>query len=36
VVKASPEPAAAKEFLDYLSSKEAGQVFMRYGFLLRE
>ena len=36
VVKASPEPAAAREFLDYLSSKEAGQVFIRYGFLLRE
>jgi molybdate transport system substrate-binding protein len=36
VIKATPEPAAAKKFRDYLSSKEAGQVFLRYGFLLRE
>jgi molybdate transport system substrate-binding protein len=36
VIKAASEPAAAKKFLDYLSSKEAGQVFTRYGFLLRE
>ena len=36
LVKSSPESEAAKKFLDYLSSKEAGQVFTRYGFLLRE
>ena len=32
----SPQPAAAKKFLDYLSSGEAGQVFGQYGFLLKE
>lgn len=36
MVKNSKEPAAAKKFLDYLSSKEAGQVFRRFGFLLRQ
>jgi molybdate transport system substrate-binding protein len=36
LVKDSPQPDAAKKFLDYLSSKEAGQIFKRYGFLLRE
>lgn len=36
LVKNSPQPAAAKKFLGYLSSKEAGQVFTRYGFLLRQ
>jgi len=36
LVKGSKEPEAAKKFLDYLSSKEAGQVFTRYGFLLRQ
>jgi molybdate transport system substrate-binding protein len=36
LVKDSRQPEAAKKFLDYLSSKEAGQVFTRYGFLLRE
>ncbi len=35
-VKGSPQPEAAKKFLNYLSSKEAGQVFTQYGFLLRE
>jgi molybdate transport system substrate-binding protein len=35
-VKESRQPEAAKRFLDHLSSKEAGQVFTRYGFLLRE
>jgi molybdate transport system substrate-binding protein len=34
LVKDSKQPEAAKKFLDYLSSKEAGQVFTRYGFLL--
>ncbi len=36
LVKGSPQPEAAKKFLDYLSSEEAGQVFIRFGFLLRE
>ncbi len=36
LVKESKQPAAAKKFLDYLSSEEAGQVFRRYGFLLRQ
>lgn len=36
LVKGSPQPADAKQFLDYLSSKEAGQVFRRFGFLLRK
>ena len=35
-VKSSQQPEAAKKFLDYLSSKEAGQVFTQYGFLLQE
>jgi molybdate transport system substrate-binding protein len=36
LIKDSKEPDAAKNFLDYLSSKEAGQVFQRFGFLLRQ
>lgn len=36
LVKSSPQPEAAKRFLNYLSSKEAGQVFTQYGFLLQE
>ncbi|HEY5043815.1 MAG TPA: molybdate ABC transporter substrate-binding protein [Verrucomicrobiae bacterium] len=36
IVRGSPQPEAAKKFLDYLSSKEAGRVFTQYGFLLRE
>ena len=36
LVKSSPQSGAAKRFLNYLSSKEAGQVFTQYGFLLRE
>lgn len=36
LVKGSSQTDAAKKFLDYLSSKEAGQVFARYGFLLRQ
>jgi len=35
LVKGSPQPEAAKKFLDCLASEEAGQVFARYGFLLR-
>ena len=36
LVKGAPQPEAAKKFLDFLSSEEAGQVFARYGFLLRQ
>src|SRR5579862_305512 len=36
LVRNSKQPEAAKKFLDYLSSEEAGQVFTRFGFLLRE
>jgi molybdate transport system substrate-binding protein len=36
LVKDSPQPEAAKKFLEYLSSKEAGQVFQRFGFILSE
>ena len=36
LVKGSQQPEAAKKFLDYLSSKEAGQAFTGYGFLLRQ
>jgi len=35
LVKGSPQTRAATKFLDYLSSKEAGQVFTGSGFLLR-
>jgi len=36
LVRESKQPEAAKKFLAYLSSKEAGQVFKRYGFILLE
>ncbi|MGH7951820.1 MAG: molybdate ABC transporter substrate-binding protein [Limisphaerales bacterium] len=36
LVKDSPQPEAAKNFLEFLSSKEAGQIFQRFGFLLRQ
>ncbi|MGO8766929.1 MAG: molybdate ABC transporter substrate-binding protein [Limisphaerales bacterium] len=36
LVKAAPQPEAAKKFLAYLSSEQAGQVFARYGFLLKQ
>jgi len=36
LVKGLQEPGAAKKFLDYLASEEAGQIFLRYGFLLRQ
>ncbi|MGA9451236.1 MAG: molybdate ABC transporter substrate-binding protein, partial [Verrucomicrobiia bacterium] len=36
LVKDSKQPEAVKKFLHYLSSEEAGQVFTRYGFLLRQ
>jgi molybdate transport system substrate-binding protein len=36
LVKASPQPDAAKKFLAYLASEDAGQVFLRYGFLVKQ
>ncbi len=36
LVKGSAQSEAAKKFLDYLASEEAGQIFVRYGFLLRQ
>lgn len=36
LLKDSQQPDAAKKFLAYLSSEEAGQVFTRYGFLLKQ
>lgn len=36
LVKGSRQPEAANNFLNYLSSKEAGKVFKQFGFLLRE
>jgi molybdate transport system substrate-binding protein len=36
LVKNSSQPEAAKKFLKYLFSKEAGQVFQQFGFLLRQ
>ncbi|HUA39762.1 MAG TPA: molybdate ABC transporter substrate-binding protein [Candidatus Sulfopaludibacter sp.] len=35
LVRGAPQSETAKKFLNYLSAKEAGQVFARYGFLLR-
>jgi molybdate transport system substrate-binding protein len=32
----SPEPAAAKRFLQYLDSPEAGKVFAEFGFIVRD
>ena len=36
LLKDSSQPDAAKKFLAYLSSEEAGQVFLRYGFLVKQ
>ena len=36
LVKASKEPAAAARFLKHLDSMEAGLVFERHGFILRQ
>ena len=36
LVKGAPQPEAAKQFLNYLASKEAGQIFKRFGFILLE
>lgn len=35
LVKDSQQPAAAKKFLNYLSSEKAGKTFQQFGFLLR-
>jgi molybdate transport system substrate-binding protein len=36
LVKESPQPAAAKNFLNYLDSQEAGDIFKKFGFILRD
>jgi molybdate transport system substrate-binding protein len=36
MVKDAREPDAAKRFLDFLSSDEAGKIFKRYGFIVIE
>lgn len=36
LVKESKQPDAAKKFLNYLDSPEAGDIFKRFGFLLRD
>ena len=34
VVKGSPQPAAARRFLRYLSSEDAAKVFEAFGFVI--
>ena len=36
LVKESPQPDAAKKFLNYLDSREAGDIFRKFGFSLRD
>jgi len=36
LVKESKPPDAAKKFLNYLDSKEAGDIFKKFGFTLRD
>lgn len=36
LVKDSKQPDAAKNFLNYLDSKEAGDIFKKFGFILRD
>jgi molybdate transport system substrate-binding protein len=36
LVKESKQPGAAKKFLNYLDSKEAGDIFKKFGFILRD
>jgi len=36
VLKDAPEPAAAKRFLQYLSSPAAGKVFAEFGFIVQD
>jgi molybdate transport system substrate-binding protein len=35
-VKESKQPEAAKKFLNYLDSKKAGDIFKKFGFILRD
>ena len=35
-VKDAQQPAAAKKFLNYLDSTEAGDIFKKFGFTLRD
>ena len=36
LVKESKQPEAAKKFLNYLDSQEAGDIFKKFGFVLRD
>jgi molybdate transport system substrate-binding protein len=36
LVKESKQPDAAKKFLNYLDSKEASDIFKKFGFILRD
>lgn len=36
LVKESKQPEAAKRFLNYLGSKEAGDIFKKFGFIVRD
>jgi molybdate transport system substrate-binding protein len=36
LVKEAPQPEAAKKFLNYLDSSEAGDIFKKFGFQLRD
>jgi molybdate transport system substrate-binding protein len=36
VARESKQPEAAKKFLNYLDSKEAGDIFKKFGFILRD
>ena len=36
LIKDSKQPAEAKRFLKYLDSREAGDIFRKYGFTVRE
>jgi molybdate transport system substrate-binding protein len=36
LVKESKQPEAAKKFLNYIDSKEAGDIFKKFGFILRD
>jgi molybdate transport system substrate-binding protein len=36
IVKESKQPEAARKFLNYLDSKEAGDIFKKFGFILRD
>jgi len=35
-LKDSPEPAAAKRFLQYLDTPAAGKVFAQFGFIVQD